>query len=74
MSAPDWIVEDIERLVRMLADELQVNINNQEVDDIVAAATGLPRYVKMLFRHYRNGTSEGLPLPQLLLRVTGEQL
>jgi Holliday junction resolvasome RuvABC ATP-dependent DNA helicase subunit len=69
-----WTSDDIERLVRMLAKELRRDLSENEVSSVVVSAAGLPRFVKLLFRHYRNGVAEGQTLQQMLQRVRSELL
>ncbi|CAN5159766.1 hypothetical protein BH11PSE2_BH11PSE2_07570 [soil metagenome] len=69
-----WSEPDIIRLIDVLAPIIRPTLNSQERTKISEASKGSPRFVKMLFRRWRNGTEEGVQLRSLLDSVGSEQL
>jgi Alpha/beta hydrolase family len=71
---PEWSLHDIRVLVQKLAEWLKMPMSTIKIEQICAAADGRPRFVKQLFRHYRNGSDQGEPLSTLIERVRSEKL
>ena len=71
---PVWLLEDMHALTSKLAKWLQRSLSVLEIEAISAASDGRPRFVKQLFRHYRNGSDQGEPLDMLIERIKGEQV
>lgn len=71
---PNWSIDDLRKLTLMLADELARPFSAKDVEQICLAAKGRPRFVKQLFRQYRNRTSQGDALDALIRRLQDEQL
>nr|WP_156449674.1 hypothetical protein [Caulobacter sp. CCH9-E1] len=68
----DWDGKDIERLVILLAESLKRELSAEDVQAIVINAGGSARFVKSLFRRWRNGTANGLDLSRLIEEVKSE--
>jgi hypothetical protein len=58
----------------MLASKLNSPFSVSDVERICIAAEGRPRFVKQLFRQYRNRSNQDDPLDALITRLQGEQL
>lgn len=71
---PAWSLDDLRTLTRMLAGKLEKPFSVADIDRICVAAEGRPRFVKQLFRQYRNRSNQGDPLDELIGRLQGEQL
>lgn len=69
-----WSIDEISRLVILLASTLKPELSIAEQNSIVLDAQGSPRFVKQLFRKWRNGTTGGLDLTSLLKQVRLEQI
>ncbi len=67
-----WTQIDIARLVQLLAPALRPNLTPEEQQYISTASGGSPRFVKMIFRHWRNGTSNSRTIEDLCSRVSKE--
>jgi hypothetical protein len=74
ISDPDWISDDLKSLTRLLSESLAMPISAAELEEICAAAGGRPRFVKLLFRYYRNANDRGKTRAALLERVRSEQV
>jgi pimeloyl-ACP methyl ester carboxylesterase len=72
LSDPHWTIAEIHALTGLLADALNLPLSADDLDAISMAADGRPRFVKLLFRHYRNGSAGNQPLAELIDRVRGE--
>ncbi|WP_323687120.1 MULTISPECIES: esterase/lipase family protein [unclassified Rhizobium] len=67
-----WTQGDITRLVQLLAPAIRPNLSSAEQQYISAASGGSPRFVKMMFRHWRNGTSNSSSIEALCHQVSKE--
>lgn len=74
LSFTFWKTREIECLIDMLAQQLKPNLSRTDRDQILRRANGSPRFVKMVFRRFRNGTAENQTLSHLLDSVSGEQV
>ncbi len=71
---PNWSLDDLRALTRMLAAKLDKPFCVADVERICIAAEGRPRFVKQLFRQYRNRSNQSDPLDTVINRLQGEQL
>lgn len=67
-----WTEIDIARLVQLLAPAIRPNLSLGDEQYISAASKGSPRFVKMMFRHWRNGTSNNQSVEYLCSQVAKE--
>jgi hypothetical protein len=67
-----WSNFDISRLVQLLSPTINFALSPEEMNYIATRSNGSPRFVKMVFRHWRNGTSEGASIETLCSRVGKE--
>ena len=72
LSFSDWTDAELIKLVDLLTPILKPELSADEKRQISVAATGSPRFVKLVFRRWRNGTANGLTVPQLLASVRAE--
>lgn len=72
LPVESWSEPDIARLVKLLAPAIKPDLSPQEQSNIAIASKGSPRFVKMTFRHWRNGTSNGASVDELCARVDKE--
>lgn len=68
-----WLGSETRRLVEMLAAVLKPELSHEDREWISTAANGSPRFVKQVFRKWRNGAS-GADLGQMLAAVRTEQI
>lgn len=68
-----WSLLDARRLVGILASTLKPELSPESREIIAQSAAGSPRFVKQVFRQWRNGTSAGQTVEQLITRVRQEQ-
>lgn len=73
MSEPDWSPNELTALVGVLSKALNKDLGEKEVVDLVEAAAGLPRYVKLVFRQMRNGVGDPTDFQAMLKRASGER-
>jgi hypothetical protein len=69
-----WTTDEVAALVELLCDATGRTLALQEKTFIVEAAKGSPRFVKGVFRRWRNGTANGITLKELLAAVEAEQV
>jgi pimeloyl-ACP methyl ester carboxylesterase len=74
LPAERWSVHDAHRLVELLSSTLKSDLSSETQEKIAMSAAGSPRFIKQIFRHWRNGTSGGQSVDQLIGRVLGEQV
>ncbi len=67
-----WSDFDIARLVKLLTPMIRPTLTPDEQNKITFASRGSPRFVKMVFRHWRNGTSAESSVEALCAQVGGE--
>lgn len=67
-----WAEHDIVRLVALLTSAVRPSLTLEEQRHIVISSVGSPRFVKMTFRHWRNGTSDNASIAVLCARVGKE--
>lgn len=67
-----WTQADIIRLIQLLAPAIRPNLSSGEQQYISGASGGSPRFVKMMFRHWRNGTSSSSSIEALCHQVSRE--
>jgi hypothetical protein len=67
-----WSEEELLALTNLLAPIFKSDLTLNDKAQIVAAAAGSPRYIKLIFRRWRNGTSGNLTLQELLASVRSE--
>ncbi|WP_459678223.1 esterase/lipase family protein [Acidisoma sp. 7E03] len=67
-----WSNRDILRLMEVVMRALHINLSADDKMRVVAEAGGSPRFVKSLFRRWRNGTASELPLEVLLAQTKSE--
>jgi len=67
-----WTQLDIARLVQLIAPTIRPNLSPSEEQYISAASNGSPRFVKMMFRHWRNGTAVNESIEYLCSKVSKE--
>ncbi|KQZ49146.1 hypothetical protein ASD63_31475 [Ensifer sp. Root558] len=72
LPVESWTQIDIARLVHLLTPAIRPNLTPEEQQRISTASGGSPRFVKMMFRHWRNGTSNGGTIEDLCSRVSKE--
>jgi predicted alpha/beta hydrolase family esterase len=65
-----WATEHLRALSRVIARELNPDLSSTDLDLIAEASAGSPRFVKTVFRHWRNGSHDGRSVPELLQRLT----
>jgi len=71
---PNWSLDHLRKLTRMLAGNLDRPFSVTDIERICIAAEGRPRFVKQLFRQYRNRSIKGDSLDALISQLQGEQL
>jgi hypothetical protein len=69
-----WAEDEIGDLVKRLDGVIKPGLSSADKLQIVAAAEGSPRFVKMLFRRWRNGPPQVLSLNTMLASVKSEQV
>jgi pimeloyl-ACP methyl ester carboxylesterase len=74
IPAERWPVHDGRRLVELLASTLKLELTSESQEKIAISAAGSPRFIKQVFRHWRNGTFGRPSVDQLIERVQGEQV
>lgn len=74
LADPVWSFDDLRKLACMLAEWLSLSFSLAELEQICVAAKGRPRFIKQLFRIYRNGCAQGETLATLIERVRSEVL
>ncbi len=67
-----WSDNDIERLIKLLTAAIRPSLSEVAQAIIVSKANGSPRFVKMLFRHWRNQTAGGKSVEDLCAQVARE--
>jgi hypothetical protein len=72
VKLPAWNSKELRRLIDMLCSILRPDLSEGDRQSITVAANGSPRFVKMVFRRWRNGTAEGLSLNDLIRSVQAE--
>lgn len=72
LPVESWTQTDTMRLVQLLTPAIRPNLSFSEQQYISAASSGSPRFVKMLFRHWRNGTSGSSSIEALCHQVSKE--
>jgi hypothetical protein len=74
LALSPWQQQETLALVDLLAPIIPSELEPADRESIARAANGSPRYVKGVFRHWRNGTAGNLTLAQLLDKVAAEQV
>mgnify|MGYP003634608282 CR=1 FL=1 len=74
LSIDDWSRNDIGKLVQMLTGIIKPALSNEEQELIIDKSGGSPRFVKNLYRKWRNGIGENKDLETLLTEVCEEQV
>lgn len=74
LNMGEWSDVEIRKLIELLSISLRPALTQQEQTEIVSAAGGSPRFVKRLFRTWRNGTDGAAPLTTLLSRIRLEEV
>ena len=69
-----WSNLDIDRLISLLTPAIRPDLSPLEQGHIAAISRGSPRFVKMTFRHWKNGTSENASVETLCARVEREMI
>ena len=72
LPVESWLDSDITRMVELLTPAIRSELPIDDQKAIVAAAGGSPRFVKMVFRHWRNGTAGDDKTEQLCARVASD--
>ncbi|WP_424628839.1 hypothetical protein [Bradyrhizobium sp. SYSU BS000235] len=67
-----WSLDDLTSLSRIIARELNPHLSSNEIGLIARAASGSPRYIKSIFRRWRNGTDGGRSVPELIESIAME--
>jgi hypothetical protein len=69
-----WSTNEVVNLIDMLCSVLRPELTDAERSQIAKYANGSPRFVKMVFRRWRNNTSGEFSLSELLGSVKAEQV
>lgn len=73
LNLGDWSNLEITQLIELLSITLRPILTEKDKVDIALAAKGSPRFVKRLFRSWRNGTDDKAPLATLLNKLRLEE-
>ncbi|WP_165913348.1 MULTISPECIES: esterase/lipase family protein [unclassified Novosphingobium] len=68
-----WSEQDITRLIQLLTPAVKSDLSAQHQSSIAQASKGSPRFVKMVFRHWRNRTAGNSSVEELCAQV-GQEL
>lgn len=69
-----WTNDNILKLVQLVAPAVHPELTAAEHDHIARESKGSPRFVKMVFRHWRNRTARGASIQQICDRVIKEMV
>jgi pimeloyl-ACP methyl ester carboxylesterase len=69
-----WTDDEVRGLIHLICEGTGTALSDQDYNELIAVADGSPRFIKMVFRKWRNGTHSSIPLSQLLDIVKMEQL
>ena len=68
-----WSIEDASRLVELLTSTVEPTLSPASQEKIVLSAQGSPRFVKQIFRHFRNGFWNSQSIDELIAQVKAER-
>lgn len=67
-----WNNEELLKLVDMIESEFKLGISNDEKYNIITKSNGSPRFIKSVFRNYRNKYGESTSLNEAISLVESE--
>jgi uncharacterized caspase-like protein len=73
-SFSPWSDGELIKLIELLRPIFKPDLRSGDRDAILKAANGSPRYVKMVFRHWKTGQGDQLTLTELLAEISAVQV
>lgn len=72
LGMPRWSTPDLRIMSQMISREMKLGLRDADLDLVAEWAMGSPRYVKSVFRHWRNGTDRGRSVSELIASLAVE--